>query len=112
MTLGQQEQRLQDVLAVLDAARVPPAQGRAVSGALRGLADQQADLDRLLTEMCRDLTDVIGLLGTLEAEDEEQARARGEMLGHLRGDLSQMRTAHRAVQQLAGTTYLSFYALL
>lgn len=112
MTLGQQEQKLQDVLAVLEAARVPPAQGRVVSEILRGLVNRQTDLDRLLTEMCRDLSEVIGVLGTLEPEDEEQTRAHGRMLGHLRGDLSQVEETRQAVQQAADRMYVGFYALL
>ena len=112
MTLGQQEQRLQDVLAVLEAARVPPAQGREIAETLRALVERQAHLDLLFDEMCRDLAGVIGLLGTLEPAQEEQARAHARMLGHLCGDLEQVQATRQTVQAAADTMYLGFYALL
>ncbi|KQR41151.1 hypothetical protein [Deinococcus sp. Leaf326] len=112
MTLGQQEQKLQDVLAVLEAARVPPVEGRAVSDILRGLLDRQTELDRLFSEMSRDLTDVVGLLSTLDPENDEQTRAQARMLAHLRGDLARLEATQRAVQQAADVMYVGFYALL
>ncbi|MFC5848294.1 hypothetical protein [Deinococcus petrolearius] len=112
MTLGQQEQQLQDVLVVIEAARIPQTQARMMSETLRALVDRRADLARLLVEMRRDLEEVLVLLDTLEPEGDEQRAACARMVEHLRRDLVQVQAGQQAVEHAAGTMYAGFYTLL
>ena len=112
MSLELHENRLRDVLSVIEDARMPPFDARDVAknikSALHGWEHLEASLDGLR----QDMEAAVGIIERLPEEAGPHQAARLQMLEHFQHDLNQIRASEALLQQHMNTLYAQYYELI
>ncbi|GAA3995110.1 hypothetical protein GCM10022631_01540 [Deinococcus rubellus] len=112
MSLEIHENRLRDVLSVIEDARMPHFGARDVAQNIKSAIQGWEHLEASLTGLHRDMETAVGIVESLLVEAGPHQTARLQMLEHFQHDLNQIRVSEELLQQSMDTLYAQYYELI